>query len=68
MERVNPKLPEAIKSRIAYKKTDQQTVAKRMGLTPATLNRKINGENDFKLTEVVMLKNILGLPWEAFAK
>ena len=40
-------------------------IAKQIGLKSAqSLQRKINGRFDFKLSEVKLLINVLGLSWE----
>lgn len=37
------------------------TLAKEIGMNPATLSRKINGKSDFTLGEAMDVKRILGL-------
>jgi len=40
----------------------QQEVADRMGISSVTLGRKLNGFNDFKITEIEKLSTILQIP------
>ena len=52
--------------RMAEKHLSQETVAKALGITCVTLRRKLKGDNDWKLTEMYRLIELLAIPYEEF--
>lgn len=52
---------ELLNKRIDESGLKRKSIAKRLGLTAFGLLKKINGENEFKVSEVVNLCNILAI-------
>ena len=40
---------------------NQKQLAQKVGMTPASLSRKINGTREFKISEVMAIKEALGM-------
>ena len=53
-----------LRERIAAKGLKYKTIAENLGITPYCLQRKINNENEFKVSEVDKLSSMLGLTLE----
>lgn len=51
----------ALRSKIETKGLKYKAIAENLGITPYCLQRKINNENEFKVSEVDKLSNMLGL-------
>ena len=43
---------------------NQKQLAQKVGMTPASLSRKINGTREFKIGEVLAIKEALGMSAE----
>lgn len=50
-----------LRERIEAKGLKFKAIAENLGITPYCLQRKINNENEFKVSEVDKLSSILGL-------
>lgn len=50
--------------RMAEKGFSRESVAKVLGVSTVTFRRKLNGENDWKLSEVYRLISLLEIPYE----
>lgn len=55
---------QVLRERIAAKGLKYKTIAENLGITPYCLQRKINNENEFKVSEVDKLSSMLGLTLE----
>ena len=53
-----------IKALLYEKNITQSECAKKLGIAVSTLNRKLNGECDWKLNECIMLAKLLETPVE----
>lgn len=53
-----------LRERIAAKGLKYKAIAENLGITPYCLQRKINNENEFKVSEVDKLSSMLGLTLE----
>lgn len=53
--------PNKLKSKIVEAGYGQRRLASEMGMSPTTLNAKINGRSDFDAEEIIMLCKILGI-------
>lgn len=51
-----------IRGLIAEKRTSQREVARKMGVSAQSLNRKINGKRSFTVEEATKLCEILAIP------
>ena len=50
-----------LKGLIVEKSISQLELAKSMGLTPQTLNRKLNGKSEFSIVEADTISKLLGI-------
>lgn len=50
-----------LKGKITENQLNYEQVAKELGLTITTINKKMNGKTDFKLVEAEKLSNLLHL-------
>lgn len=53
-------LSTAIRERIAEKGLTQANIARKLGIGRQTFSRKLNGHNDFSVSELVRLAELLG--------
>lgn len=53
-------LSTAIRERIAEKGLTQAAIARKLGIGRQTFSRKLNGHNDFSVSELVRLAELLG--------
>lgn len=44
----------------------QEQLAQRIGISPCTLNLKLNNKNDFRQDEILSISKELGIPGERF--
>jgi len=50
-----------LKAKIIERNLTQKQIASELGISSISLNHKINAKNDFWMTEIVYLRNRLGL-------
>lgn len=50
-----------LEAEMARRKMTRNKLAKKMGITPTTLGKKLNGESIISLPESIAIKNILGI-------
>lgn len=58
---VNEKL---LKARILEKGIDKKVIAEKLGISPTSLNYKLNNKTEFKGSEIQLLSQILGISRE----
>ena len=58
---------ERIKIFMKIKKIKRTTLAKKLGISYNTMTKKLNGQREFTLDEILKIKNILNLDKELYS-
>lgn len=53
-----------LKAKIIEKGIDKKVIAEKLGISPTSLNYKINNKTQFKASEIQLLSKILGIDKE----